>query len=183
MNDRRLFREYYSMAVPGIFALENARHKWIYISHTNNILRAMSEVISEISTGTTKYKKLIEHREYLKFFILDKIDNEHDRKLKVAHYIDEYLKDGYKLYIKKRPIVYQIKVEVHKDFNVNNSNMLVYVFARKKSGIKTTVGVFDNMDEAKLWVENTYRDKTQIIPIIAENTLTKEYMEYIKSNG
>lgn len=182
MNNRQLFRDYFGLSKPGVYALINSRHKWAYIGHSSNILTAIADVIDGIVTGKTKHRKLIEHTEYLSVHILETSDEwvspddvEH-RKIRANYYLKKYKDDGYRLYINKKPIELQVKVEVKKDFNVANDNLLVYVnVTSKNSAIKRVVGVFDTMEEAKQFVEVVYRPMDIVYPVLADNTLTKEY--------
>ena len=178
MNSTRYFRQFLELSRPGIYVLVNNRHKRVAVAHTNDLLRSIASIVTSINHGTHKCQKLNEQKDWLSLEILETVEDSTTRYLRYEHWVAHYRKLGYKTYFYKKALQYQVKLDILPDFTHGNNNLLAYVHLINKRRDKLVVGVFNNIEEAKGWIEETYRPMDIISPVYAVNDLSREYFKW-----
>lgn len=180
MNPTRYFRQFMGLCRPGIYVLIDNRHKRVAVVHTNDLLRSISTTITQIKNNTHPCKKINEHKDWLSLEILETIEDRTNRYLRHGYWMNFYTKMGYKPFYYKKALEYKVKLDVEPDFTPGHNNLLAYVHLITLRRDRLPVGVFNTVEEAKEWIETTYRPMEQIIPVYATNELSREYFKYIK---
>lgn len=166
-------KEYYNALIPGIFAFINEVDKKIEVRYSQCISSSMVSILREIKLGSLRPKDIINdfHDNKLRFRILEEIPNDRSiGNIKKQYWIDEYRKQGYSTYkILKQP-VYKIRIDIE--------NYLVCVSIENLNSIKTIVGIFDKMKDAKQFIKQYYnKDKINDMGsiVVANNPLTRHH--------
>ena len=154
---------------PGVWGFFNEKDKRFFISHSNNILAAVSRNISQIQDKSHSCRKLIRDLPNLHFILLvGGVDNEgfKNRKLRAAEVVEAFKAKGYTPYKESTIVSYKLRTVVTSDYKI-------HVLLVNKRNDKIVVGVFDNMDLAKGFIDSVYPNNKISKIIYSENNLTK----------
>ena len=162
------YRTLVNLSTPGIWAFINERDRVVYLSQSNNILSSVSRNIDSLLDKSHFCRRMVKDRNNLTLVILEYIEIETDRKLRLNYWIDHYRNKGYNLYRKHNgESVYQPKILITKDYQI-------HVVLVNKRNDKLVVGVFNKMDEANQFMTSHYSNTFYTITY-SDNILTKEY--------
>lgn len=148
----------------GVFALVHVRTKSMYLSYSNNILVAVGQHLSKASTGTHDNSFLNKHYSNLRLYIVELCDSNIVRE-QYSYWYNKLQP----LYNKVPPPQYRVRIEVDHKYQI-----LVKLVS--KSGKHLVIGVFDKMEDAKMF-KAVVQSQEHIRPLYASNELTRKYME------
>jgi hypothetical protein len=144
----------------GVFLAINARDSQVYISHSNNMLNAMTKLLERFKIGDGWEYQILETFS----------GSTRNRMLIVQKYIEIYNK-SFSVLNKKIPLKYTPGVQV-----INGPPFRVEVFLRSRNNRKMVVGVFKKMKDAIEFLDKHYSvEVTKIVH--ATNELTREYLD------
>ena len=151
---------------PGIWGFVNEKDKRFFISHSNNILAAVSRNISQIQDKSHSCRKLIRDLPNIQFVLLaGGASDTKTRKIRTMELIEAFVAKGYTPYTNKLIVSYKLRTVVTKDFKI-------HVMLVNKRNDKTVVGVFDKMDDATSFIQNNYPNNKVNNIIYSDNSLT-----------
>ncbi len=159
-------KELLEYSKPGIWGFVNEKDKRFFISHSNNILAAVSRNISQIQDKSHSCRKLIRDLPNLQFVML--VGGGCDiktRKIRAMELIETFVSAGYTPYTNKLIVSYKVRVVVTKDYKI-------HVLLVNKRNDKIVVGVFDNMDAASSFTQTNYPNNKVNNIIYSDNSLT-----------
>jgi hypothetical protein len=149
----------------GVWAFVNERDKIVYLSYSNNFLTSVSRNVRELTDKSHSCRRMIRDKSKLQIQIIE--SNCH--KARLGYWIDFYRNKGYSLYRNKNgEVTYKVRISISEDYKV-------FVMLVNKRNDKVVVGVFPNMEEAKVFSQTHYPDKIHKI-VYSDNPLTKEFL-------
>lgn len=172
MKHSKIFKSMYELPRMGIFEIRNDRNKEVYISYSKNLVQSVSRNILEMKDKIHVYKPLNYNIRDWKFSIIETLsrnDSLLDISCKVRVVEHEYRNKGYTVKLHKNIMQLRFRVDIDNDFKV-------YCKLITKSYNEYVVGIFKNMKDAEYFVD-MYRNMGTIIPVYANNELTREYFE------
>lgn len=168
-----MFQELYKLPDKCIYAFLNESDKKIYIGMAKNIVTSLSRNISEMKYSNHPCKNDVSK---LKFEILENIVTDRDLKLKYQYYSNKYKNEGWTLYRDYCAISYKVLIDV---LNVNKlygmPSIKCCVKLRSRGYRELTVGLFETVEEAEVFVANNYSNSPITNIIYADNKLTRYY--------
>lgn len=154
---------------PGIWGFVNEKDKRFFISHSNNILSAVSRNISQIQDKSHSCRKLIRDLPNLNFILLVfGGGSTKNRKVLTTELIEQFISKGYTPYTNRVIVSYKLRTVITKDYKI-------HVQLVNKRNDKTIIGVFDNMDEAISFIQSNYPNNKIHKVIYCQNSLSKEF--------
>lgn len=133
----------------GIFAIVNHHSKYVYVGYSARLHQRLGIIQSEILEGTWKYKQMILDKDCLVFCLLDSSPD----KLFVKYFMEQYQKEGYKLYNEdeRLPLEYKFRIEI-----LEGKRALVV--AVNKRNDKIILGNFDRIMPAREFLKYISRN-------------------------
>lgn len=150
----------------GVFALVHYRTKAMYIGYSNDILISVSHHLAKARAGQHECKALNKQYKNLRLYVLE---YSNDPKIRCSYWYNYYSNLGYHLYNRRSPVKYKLRIEI-------GSNYLVYVKIVTSRNDSQVIGVFSTLDEATEFY-NFVLTQEQLRPILADNELTRKYVE------
>lgn len=161
-----------SYSKPGIWVFINEKDKRFFISHSNNILAAVSRNISQIQDKSHSCRKLIRDLPNLNFIMLvqdtDESISPKNRKMRAQELTEAFIAKGYTSYTNRIIVSYKLRTVVTKDFKI-------HVLLVNKRNDKIVVGVFDKIDESSSFIQHNYPNNKIHKVIYCQNSLSKEF--------
>jgi len=151
---------------PGVWGFINEKDKRFFISHSNNILAAVSRNISQIQDKSHSCRKLIRDLPNLQFVLL--VSGGCDiktRKIRAVELIEAFVSAGYTPYTNRLIVSYKVRIAVTKDYKI-------HVLLVNKRNDKIIVGIFDKMDDASSFIQTNYPNNKVNNIIYSDNSLT-----------
>jgi hypothetical protein len=162
---------------PGIWGFFNEKDKRFFISHSNNILAAVSRNISQIQDKSHSCRKLIRDLPNLNFVMLvqdtDESMSPKNRKIRAQELTQAFIAKGYTSYSNKLVVAYKIRTVITTDY-------LIQVQLVNKRNDKIVVGVFDKLDLAESFISTNYPNNTVSKVIYSDNNLTTLFYKETK---
>lgn len=168
-----MFKIMLNVPSKGIYCLINEVDKLVYIKHSVDITMSIARVIADIRSKNIVYKQFIRDRKKLKFIFLEELKGDEsllDIHLRIDSHINNFNKQGYKLYNSKYRISrFKVNIEVQEDLHT-----IHVILASRNRLKKIVVGVFDKMYDAEEFA--TQFDNMEVVrPVYASNELSKKY--------
>lgn len=150
-----------------VYALISDSNRTCLVSHSNNLQSSLGSILaSNKVTGND-----------VRLVILDVLEDKEYKLLLCEKYKLQYLKDGFFVVNSRNYINYRVTIQ----YSVRLDCAMVVLYNRRRD--KKIVGVFDNINEAKSFVEEYYRQGDCTFPVYSTNKGTKEYMEREKKGN
>ena len=159
-----------SLPNSGVAAFVNHDDRKVFLFHSTCLVEAIARHIKAINTGMIDSVELQKDRNKLTFELLEEQGNTLALPVRIRYWRDLYLGKGYGLYRPKNGVRYTLRVDYE-----HNANVLVTAVNTRHTAY--IIGVFRNLGLAHQWVDNTFKDKSYIIPQYANNSLTKSYLD------
>lgn len=141
-----------------VFVIINPSNKKCYVSYANNLKSRIGQILDD-------FKELVGPDTYIR--ILIKVDALLYKQIYAQYYNEQFIEDGYEV------VNYKIKYSKYKPkIKVDFLLSAVFVVLENIRKDKMIVGVFDNVDEAKSFVEQYYSCGL-VQPVYALNERTK----------
>lgn len=144
-----------------VYAIISDSTKQCLVSHSNNL---------QSSIGALLVSNRVQGND-VRLVILDVLEDKEYKLLLCEKYKIQYMKDGYFVVNKRSYINYSVSIQ----YSVKLDCVMVVLYNRRRD--KKIVGVFDNINEAKSFVEEYYKQGDCTFPVLANNKTTKEYVE------
>jgi hypothetical protein len=180
-NNLDLLITLYNIPEMCIFGFADSTNKKIYISYSSNLPSALARIIKDIKYSNSKLKKDIA---YLDFWVLEKVTDRKNLRLRYKFYQNKYSNEGWMLYKRDNKLPnYKLRIDVVKASDgCMERDYQVHIKLATRAGKELIVGVFSNYPDALEWANGAYEDKNNIINIVyADNELTKKCLNKWKS--
>lgn len=158
-------KELLKLSVSGVWGFINPTDKRIFISHSSNILSAISRNIQQIQDKSHSCRKLLRDLPHLQVTVFDVNLSAKDRKIRSVHWLNEYKQLGYTPYKDSIAVSYKLRTVITKNYEIQ-------VQLVNKRNDKIIVGVFDKIDLATEFIQSTYPNNIVNRIIYSENSLT-----------
>lgn len=144
-----------------VYAIMSDSTKQCLVSHSNNLQSSIGAILASNRVQGND----------VRLVVLDVLEDKEYKLLLCEKYKIQYLKDGFFVVNKRSYINYSVSIQYSRDLH---STLVVLYNSRRD---KKIVGIFDNINEAKSFVEEYYRQGNCTFPVYSTNKGTKEYME------
>jgi hypothetical protein len=159
-----------SLPDSGVAAFVNHDDRKVFLFHSTCLVEAVARYVKGIKQGLVSSVELQKDRNKLTFELLESQDNPLALPVRIRYWRDLYVDKGYTLYRPVNGVRYRLEIEYDR-----NANVLVTAVNTRHTAY--VIGVFRNLGLAHQWVNNTFKDRSYIIPQYANNALTKTYLE------
>jgi hypothetical protein len=153
----------------GVAAFVNHDDRRVFLFHSTSLIEAVARHVKGINSGMG-IVELQRDRNKLTFELLEAQDNTLALPVRIRYWRDLYVDKGYRLYRPIKGVRYRLQIDYDR-----NANVLVTAINTRHTAY--IIGVFRNLGLAHQWVNNTFKDRSYIIPQYANNALTKTYLE------
>lgn len=170
---------------PGIYKLQHTKKNLVLIKQSSNISKSLLGVINEAAEGFLSPKDL--RQDILKglvtFEVLETISDRPTRELRYNYWVDYYHKTlKYKFYIHPSLNNKRLTYVVHKELSIGTNledgfNYFVTVLLRTKKSNPIVVGLFSSMNDADVFISESYPLPLISSIIYANNELTRNYFK------
>lgn len=147
----------YSIPNSCVYALINDLNMTCSVMHSNNLQSRLGAIIEANGIGC-------------RLVVLDVLEDLEHKLLLCERYKLQYMELGYSIIVKRKYINYKVSIQYNKRFH--KVNVVLYNSRRDKK----IVGVFDNINEAKEFVDQYYKQDV-LFPVYSTNKGTKEMVE------
>ena len=144
-----------------VYAIISYSTKQCLVSHSNNLQSSIGAILASNKVQGND----------VRLVVLDVLEDKEYKLLLCERYKIQYMLDGFFIVNERSYINYSVSIQYSRDLH----NTLVVLYNRRRD--KKVVGVFDNINEAKSFVEEYYKQGSCTFPVIANNTLTSTYMK------
>jgi hypothetical protein len=159
-----------SLPDSGVAAFVNHDDRKVFLFHSTCLVEAVARYVKGMKQGLSGSVQLQKDRNKLTFELLEAQDNPLALPVRIRYWRDLYVAKGYALYRPVNGVRYRLEIEYDR-----NANVLVTAVNTRNTPY--VIGVFRNLGLAHQWVNNTFKDRSYIIPQYANNALTKTYLE------
>lgn len=163
-------KSFISLPDSGVAAFVNHDDRKVFLFHSTSLIEAMARHVKSIKTGLIGSVELQKDRNKLTFELLEPQDNPLALPVRIRYWKDLYVAKGYDLYRPVNGVRYRLEIEYDR-----NANVLVTAVNTRHTAY--VIGVFRNLGLAHQWINNTFKDRSYIIPQYANNALTKAYLD------
>lgn len=157
-----------NLVQPGYLAIINDFTKKVYLRPCSNVAEALMRILKEIKDNTFIEKEVIEYKSMLQFCIHGLGIHQSMLKLHYKYYEEYYRNRGYTSYrLGYTPVEYTVRTTIETDYKV-------YIRLVNRRNDSFIVGIFNNLNEAKVFVDECYSNSVKYL-VYALNDLTKEH--------
>lgn len=161
-----ILQELKTIPKQGIYLLENSNNKSCYIGYSSNIPLALIRYLDNNIISSE-----------LIFETLEIVTSKDLLRPRCQFYKDHYSNIGYKLLNPSKVCNLKLRIELLNDFrHVANGTPIVYVNLVSRGYRKITVGVFETITEAEIFVAEKYSNNNIYDFIYSDNLLTRQYL-------
>lgn len=162
-----LYKHIKDIPEAGLWAFINNYTKKVWISYSDHILGSIARNVRDLNDGSHETKDLQKDNKGLKIVIIEECRDREHQLLFMEYYYNKYRNKGYTHYRKLHGLQYTPAVVVER-------NLLVHVYLKNKKNVKKLVGVFDNIDDANIFVSYAFKKMSVVFPVYARNELTRK---------
>ena len=168
-----LVKDILTLSKSGIAAILNEQDRKVLLFQSSSIPEALIRQLKLMEISG----ELPEDRNILTFKVCEEITDPLAFGVRLRYWADHYVSNGYSLYKPVKGTRYRIRYEFDLEANV----VAVKAINSRNRGI--VIGAFSNLEEATVWVANTFKSEDYIVPQYATNALTQQYITAISNAG
>jgi hypothetical protein len=159
----KLIKQLYKLSnTPCILALVNERDKRILLIRSSDSLVSLSRILKLIKSRNRRYVTLRKDIKRIEIRMLEGND-----RIDYTYWVNRYKELGYTFYLEYKAVEYRIQVEIE--------DYTVYVRVKSKRGYEKTLGVFQTMEEANVFVSTYYPSQVVDRLIYGTNEASRVY--------
>lgn len=158
-----------------IYALVSEKSKAFMVGYSKNLYLALCRMSNDLETP--KYIKFKNDIDDIDVVVLETdIENEHDKKIKVNMYVQDYVDKGYQQYFPSNLVKYTLHTEIHGLYG----QVYYTAYLQDRKYRKIIVGLFKSEDEMKSFVQQYYPENKVSGIFYSDNKYT---MNYLRKNN